>query len=773
MKLKNILDLVGKTPIVPLQKINPYKDIKLYVKIESFNPGGSIKDRAALNMIENAEKSGSLTPEKTLLEATSGNTGIGLAMVCAVKGYKCMLVMPESASIERRKIMEAFGAEILLTPAKLGTDGSIEEAYALAREHPDRYFLSDQFNNKDNWRAHYYTTGPEIWEQTEGKVTDIIVTLGTSGTAMGICRYFADNHSHVRVTAVEPFLDHKLQGMKNMKESYKPGIFDKSLPYRIVNIHDEEAFELSRQLAKKEGIFAGMSSGAALGAALECAKNIKKGVIVSILPDGGERYLSTPLFGKISEEKADTRKLRLYNTPSRKKEVFSPQTGNTVTFYACGPTAHEPTNLGHCRRFVFADLVYRCLKNLGYEVRYYMNFTDLDDNTINGAEKTGESLAKFTGHYIEAFKADMEKLGVAKATGYPLASEYVETMIDIAHKLVHKGFAYERHNSIYFNVAKFRNYGKLSRIDLSKIQLGKTVDLDDYDKDMPHDFTLLKRATLNELKRGIFYQTDFGKVRPGWHIECAAMTLKFLGPTLDLHTSSRNLIFPHHENENAIAEALTGKQLSNYWIHSELVLAEGKKMSATLGNIVTFKDILDKGYTPRELRFYLLSSHYRKALNFSEKGLDTARKNLRRLDDFMGRLQCLPPNFPHPKVASYLSEMEKYFYASMDDDLNVPRGLGAIFDFVKKVNPILIEGQLDRDQKKYILDSFVRINKILNVIHLDECPLAPEVLDLIRQREQARKNKDWKQADFIRNELIKKGISVMDTAKGPVWKREH
>ncbi len=183
MKRNNILDLVGLTPMVPIVRLNPHKNVNIYVKIESFNPGGSIKDRIALNMIETAEQSGELTPEKIVLEATSGNTGIGLAMVCAVKGYKCMLVMPESASIERRKVMEAYGAEILLTPARRGTDGAIEEAYALAREHPGRYFLTDQFNNEANWRIHYQTTGPQIWEQTSGNVTDVIATMGTSGTA--------------------------------------------------------------------------------------------------------------------------------------------------------------------------------------------------------------------------------------------------------------------------------------------------------------------------------------------------------------------------------------------------------------------------------------------------------------------------------------------------------------------------------------------------------------------------------------------------------------
>ena len=201
----SILGQIGNTPLVPIKRLNPLKKVTIYAKLEAFNPGGSVKDRVALNMIETAEAAGELTPDKIVLEATSGNTGIGLAMVCAVKGYKCQLIMPESASIERRKIMEALGAEILLTPGKRGTDGAIEQAYALARQYPDRYFLTDQFNNEANWRTHYKTTGPEIWEQTGGKVTDIIATLGTTGTVMGLCRYFAEHHPEVRITAVSPF----------------------------------------------------------------------------------------------------------------------------------------------------------------------------------------------------------------------------------------------------------------------------------------------------------------------------------------------------------------------------------------------------------------------------------------------------------------------------------------------------------------------------------------------------------------------------------------
>ena len=768
----NILELIGNTPIVRINRLNPHKNITIYAKLESDNPGGSVKDRIALSMIEVAEQSGELTPDKIVLEATSGNTGIGMAMVCAVKGYHCQLVMPESASIERRKIMQAYGAEILLTPGKRSTDGAIEQAYAMAREHPDRYFLTDQFNNDANWLAHMQTTGPEIWAQTGGLVTDIVTTLGTTGTAMGLCKYFTEEHPEVRVIAVEPFLGHKIQGLKNMKESYKPGIFNKKLPYSIINIPDEEAFRHVRLLARKEGIFAGMSSGAAICAALARAEQLDEGVIVVILPDSGDKYLSTELFTRKKETKEKESGLRFFNSLSRKKEIFRPLSPERVTFYACGPTAHESANLGHCRRFIVADLINRLLLSKGYNVEFYMNFTDLDDNTIAGAEKKGQTLAEFTGHYINKFKDDIKALGVKPASCYPRASEHVEEMVQLAHDLVHKGYAYEKHGSVYFDISKFAKYGQLSRVDLDKIKIGKTVDLDEYEKQSPLDFTLMKRSTLSELKSGIFYKTEFGNMRPGWHIECAAMTLHFLGDTMDIHTSGRDLIFPHHENENAIAESLTGKPLAKFWIHSELFLVGGKKMSRDNKNILNLRDVMDKGYTPREIRLFLLRNHYRKPIDFSYKKLDAARVSLRRLDGFARKLLCLPPGLPHPKVAQYLSEMEERFTTAMEDDMNISRAMGSLFNFIKKVNPVISDGHLDRDQKKYILDSLEKINDILNVLQLEECPLAPEIDKLIKEREEARKQKDWKRADTVRDELARKGITVLDTGKGPVWEED-
>ena len=768
----NIIELIGNTPLVELRRLNPADGrVQLYGKLESSNPGGSIKDRVALSMVEAGERSGELTRDKILLEATSGNTGIGMAMMCAAKRYRCQLIMPESASIERRLIMQAYGAEIILTPAKRKTDGAIEKAYALAREFPERYFLADQFNNPANWQAHYKTTAPEIWAQTEGRVTDIVTTLGTSGTAMGLSRWFREHHPEVRVIAVEPYPGHKIQGLKNMKESYRPGIFDKTLPHAIVNVADEDAFSAARRLAAEEGVFAGMSSGAALFAAIERARELDRGCIVAILPDGGERYLSTTLFKPQQQAEPEVSQLKLFNTMSRRKEVFRPLHPDRVTLYACGPTAFTSPNLAHCRRFIVADLISRALRFCGYTVASYMNFTDLDDNTIAGAIAAGEELRDFTGRYIAEFKQAAETLGVEPAAGHPLASEHVADMIEIAHTLIHKGYAYEKLGSIYFDISKFKKYGQLSGIDLRKIKLGQTVDLDNYEKENPRDFTLLKRSTLAELKTGLFYETDWGNARPGWHIECSAMATRYLGETIDIHTASQDLMFPHHENEIAIAEALTGKPLANYWLHSGQLLRDGRKMAGDTGNVVTLQEVLDRGYTGREVRFMLLGVYYRKPLPFSFRRLNAARTALRRIDEFTRKLLCLPAGLPHPDIAAYVSELEKVFTDAIHDDLNISGAIGALFHFIKHVNPIVQDGQLDKEQKNDVLEALRQVNTVLGVLRLEQCPLTPEIDRLIRLRERARQLKDWTAADSAREELLRKGVTIHDTASGPVWER--
>ncbi len=291
----DVLELIGNTPLVKINKLNSNKKVQLFAKLESFNPGGSIKDRIALSMIEGAEKRGELTKNKIVLDATSGNTGIGLALVCSVRGYKISLVMSEGVSEERKKILKAFGAELIFTPKEKGTDGAIEKAYEMARESKG-YWLADQFNNPDNVLAHYKWTGPEIWKQTKGKITHFVAGMGTSGTLMGVGKFLKEKKSDIKIIGVEPHLGHKIQGLKNMKEAYKPGIFNKKILDEKISINDGDAYETARKLAKEEGILVGMSSGAAMFIALNEIKKLKEGLMVVLLPDTGERYLSTKLY---------------------------------------------------------------------------------------------------------------------------------------------------------------------------------------------------------------------------------------------------------------------------------------------------------------------------------------------------------------------------------------------------------------------------------------------------------------------------------------------
>ena len=541
----SLLDAIGNTPLVEIRHLNPNPNVTILAKLEYLNPGGSIKDRPALRMIEAGEDSGELTPHKTVIEATSGNTGIGLAMVCSIKGYRLLLAMSESVSTERQKILKARGAQILLTPGHLGTDGAIEEVYRLARENPEKYFMADQFNNPANWQAHYHGTAREIWEQTGGRVSMLVATLGTGGTLMGMSRRLLEYDANIRIIGVEPYLGHKIQGLKNMKEAYRPEIFEKERLHEKINIEDEDAYEMTRRLARKEGLFVGMSSGAAMAVAGRKAKDLDAGTIVVIFPDSGERYLSTPLF-TIRDEIG----LNLFNTMTRSKEPFEPLVPGKVSMYTCGPTAHAKMNIGQCRRFVFSDMLSRYLMFRGFDVNHVMNITDMDDKTIEGSEKAGMDLAAYTQHHIREIKTDLDRLGIDASCHYPLASEHMEEMVRLSEKLVEKGVAYEKLRSVYFDISRFADYGKLSGVDLDKIRLGATVDLDDYEKDNPRDFTLLKRSKLTELKRGIFTRTPWGNVRPSWHLQCAAITAKYLGDRYDIQASGRELVFPPPRKQN-------------------------------------------------------------------------------------------------------------------------------------------------------------------------------------------------------------------------------
>ena len=760
-----ILNTIGNTPLVEISKLNPNKKVKVFAKIESFNPGGSIKDRVALAMIEGAEKRGELTKEKIILEATSGNTGIGLALIAAAKGYRLCLTLSEAASEERKKILKAMGAELYFTPAAQGTDGAIEMAYGLMREYPGKYFGTDQFNNEDNIAAHYYGTAEEIWRQTEGMVTMVVIALGTTGTAMGISKRLKELNPEIRIIGVEPYLQHKIQGLKNMKESYQPGIYDRSRLDEKINILDEDAFEMARRMVREEGTLVGMSSGAAMHVALQKAKELEEGLIVVICPDSGERYLSTELF----TDKAQTT-LRLFNTLTREKIFFKPINAEEVRIHSCGPTVHAAPHIGSYRRFIVSDMIRRYLEFKGYRVQHVMNIIDLADRSIRGAERAGMDLGPFTEKSVTAFLQDIDKLNIKKDQDYPKASEHVEDMLKYVEKLMERGYAYEKLRSVYFDISKLDDYGCLSRIDLGKVKRDKTVDQDDYEKDSPVDFTLLKRSTLSELKRGIYFKTRWGNVRPSWHLECAAISLKYLGETFDIHASGTDIVFPHCENVMAIGKAATGKRMANYWLNTELLMIDGKKMSRSLDNVLTLEDLEQRGYHGSEIRFFLLSAHYRKPLNFTFGALDTAKNTVRKLNGFIQRLIRFEPGAGFPDTNQSIYDVHQAFINAMDDDLNISGALAALFEFVKKISVPLARAQLNEKERDHILLMMKRLNGVLGMMNFDEENINEEIQRLMREREVLRRAGQWGASDDIRSRLLQMGVEVSDTPEGTSWR---
>ncbi|OGP69445.1 MAG: cysteine--tRNA ligase [Deltaproteobacteria bacterium RBG_13_58_19] len=761
---RNILELIGTTPIVRLNRLNPNPRVEVYVKLEYFNPGGSVKDRPALAMIEAAEATGELTPDKTIIEATSGNTGIGLALVCAVKGYRLCLTMPESASLERKRILRAMGAELLLTPPHLGTDGAIEEAYRLARENPAKYYLADQFNNPANPASHR-ASAQEIWEQTEGRVTMVIATIGTTGTLMGLSRYLKEFNPAIKVVGVEPYLGHALQGLKNLKESYVPGIFAKGQAHEIVNVEDEEAFETARRLAREEGLFLGMSSGAAVAVALRQAREQESGFILAIAPDSGERYLSTPLY---AEKPAPT--LQFYNTLARTHEAFEPRRPGEASLFVDGPALYTHLSLGLARRLVVADLLQRYLHLRGLKVRQLVSLIDLDDRAIAGAAGAGQELGEFTAHFRQEFFRDLTDLRIKEGNLYPLASEHVDDMVQLTRRLLERGLAYEKLKSVYFDISRCKDYGRLSRVDLSKIKVGKTVDLDDYAKENPRDFTLLKRAKLAELKKGLYFTTPWGQVRPSWHLECAAMALKHLGESADFHLGGIESLFPHEENENALFAAATGQPLARFWLHAERVLKEGRPLKEQEG--VTVRDLSAQGFRGEEIRYFLLATHYRRPLTFNAANLQAAARARERLDHFLERLSLVTGEDARAaQVEERLFQLKKEFTAALDDDLNIAQALATIFALVGELNADIDQGKLGQAAAAAVLSRLEELDEVLGIMNPPR-PRQDAVIDArLKEREEARRRRDWSTADYIRDELAAQGVEVLDTPTGPRWRR--
>lgn len=764
----NILESIGNTPLVRINRINPNPQVTIYAKLEAKNPGGSVKDRPALALIEAAEKEGVLTPNKIIIEATSGNTGIGLAMVAAVKGYRIMLAMPETASLERQKILKAFGAELLLTPGSKGTDGAIEEVYNLVRENPERYFMPDQFNNPANPAAHYSGTGPEIYEQTEGNVDVVVVTLGTTGTAMGILKFMKEKNKAIQVIGVEPYPGHRVQGLKNMKESYVPGIFDRYALDAIVHIADEDAFEMARRLAREEGIFVGMSSGAAMAAAVKIAQERASGTVVAILPDGGDRYLSTNLFTTLLEPD-----FSFYNLLTRKKADFKPVQEGKVRIFVTGPPLDKAVSLQDVRRFLLADLLTRFLLSKNFSVNQVIPVPDLDSRVIQGSRSAGTDHGIYTQQQLDNFLSDLDLLGVQRAYSYPRSTEHVGTIIDYTNSLISKGIAYEKLRSVYFDLSKSSDYGALSRVNLKKIHIGKTVDLDAYEKQNPRDFTLLKRATLAELKQGIYIKTDWGNVLPTWHIAAVSLALHDLGSPIDIHVSSIEFLFPHLENVRAIGEAVTGKPFANVWLVCERIWSSKNEVKRPLVHEnLSIRELIDLGYTAMEIRYWILSTHYRKPIHITSENLANARRGYERLKEFVGRLyHSQTTRKENPTVSEYLYAFEQGVNSAMAEDLNTPLAMAALFRLVRQMNPILDKGSLSEKQRTEILEALRKFDKLLGILPLDGEPLGAEEQLLLEKRNHARELKRWEEADQIRQELLSRGIRVIDTPVGTRWEK--
>jgi cysteinyl-tRNA synthetase len=408
------------------------------------------------------------------------------------------------------------------------------------------------------------------------------------------------------------------------------------------------------------------------------------------------------------------------------------------------------------------------LKYKGYSVFQVQNITDVDDKTIRAAREQGVSLREYTNRYIEAYFQDIDTLGIERAEVYPRATDHIPEMVSLIKKLLEKGFAYFSEGSVYYRVSAFKEYGKLSGIKITGLR-AERVKSDEYAKEEARDFALWK--AWDEEDGDVFWVTELGKGRPGWHIECSAMSMKYLGETFDIHSGGVDLIFPHHENEIAQSEAVTGKPLARYWVHCEHLLVNGQKMAKSLGNYFTLRDLLARGYTPAAIRFLLLSAHYRDRLNFTFEGLMHAENTVRRLQEFNVRISTAKPSSSEDRLVESVGEYRRRFEEAMDNDLNTPAALAAFFEFMREVNKALDEGkvsQKDLDSCRAFVNSF---NSIFNVIPPYEGRLEPELEALIKEREEARRRKDWATADKIREELRRRGVLLEDTPQGVRWRR--
>lgn len=474
---------------------------------------------------------------------------------------------------------------------------------------------------------------------------------------------------------------------------------------------------------------------------------------------------------------SDSMKLKLYNTASRKKEILQPLDADHVRMYTCGPTVYHYVHIGNFRTFIFEDLLRRTIKFFGFKLTHVMNLTDVDDKTIKGAIAQNVSLDAFTETYKKAFFDDLKVLNIEPAESYPAATDYIPEMIQMIQVLLEKGMAYKGGDgSIYYAIKEFPRYGCLSHLHLDELQTGASerVAADEYEKDHAADFVLWK--SYDPQRDGqIFWESPFGPGRPGWHLECSAMAIKLLGETLDIHVGGIDNMFPHHENEIAQSEAYSGKIFANIWMHAEHLVVDGKKMSKSLGNFYTLRDLLSKGFSGMQVRYLLLHTHYKTQLNFTFQGLEAAKGSLQRMNDFIQRLHVIEGSEPGEHVEPLAKEMLKQFTQALADDLNISAALASVFDFVREINGLCDEGLVNRQEADLALDYMKKINTVLGVLNFEkaENEIPKELQEAFDRRLQARSDKNWKLADELRDYIHEKGYFIEDTPQGARLKKNE
>lgn len=464
---------------------------------------------------------------------------------------------------------------------------------------------------------------------------------------------------------------------------------------------------------------------------------------------------------------------RFFNTLSRQIEEFQPLEDNKVRMYICGPTVWNFAHIGNFRTFVFGDILRRYIKFKGFELTHVMNLTDIDDRIINEASARNISIDEFTAPYAQYFLEDFDALGNERPEIIPRATQHIPEMIDIISTLLANGHAYESDGSIYYRITAFPEYGKLSKISFSGNREGgsERIDTDKYDKEDARDFALWKLVGEDEQPG---WDAPFGRGRPGWHIECSAMSMKYLGATFDIHAGGMDLQFPHHENEIAQSEGANGVQFAKYWIHSEFLKIDDVTMSKSKGNFFTFRDLRSQGYSPLAIRYLLLSVPYRKQLNFTFEGLQGAESTIERLRNFRSLVRVAKVDEgSNEGAAASASKALADFEAAMDDDLNTAAALAAIHDMVREINTVLAAGQLKADDQAAVLDAVVKFDSVLGIFGAEESQLLDADIEaLIEERQEARRNRDFARSDEIRDELAAKGIILEDTKDGVRWKRK-